>query len=104
MKLSLAPLLLLGALAQAAPAPAPVTDAADLEKRATVWQFKYKTPCHSAPWRSQVTVFDAGSYIQCNCYHWQDGNQYDIWYYTKYGCWVSNISVGGPPVPGLPPC
>lgn len=104
MKLSLAPLLLLGALAQAAPAPAPVTDAADLEKRGVVWYFKFAVPCRTAPWGADVTTFQAGSYIECNCYHWNNGNQFDVWYYTKYGCWVPNGAIGGDSVPGLPPC
>lgn len=101
MKLSLAPLLLLGSLVQAAPAPA---EAVDVEKRGVVHFFSYAMTCRTAPWGSAVTRFDANSYIECNCYHWVNGKQHDVWYFTKYGCWIPGGSSGPSVVPGLPPC
>lgn len=102
MKLPLASLLLLGSLAQAAPAPVEIVD---VDKRA-VHYFKYSSSCREKPWGRIVANFKAGSYIDVSCYHWHEGVMFDVWYYTKYGCWVptGSYNKGQERIPNLPAC
>lgn len=102
MKLTIASALFLGSLAAAAPV--------EIETRGVATQFLWGAGCRKVPYGDIVADFKANSWVRLNCYNWYNGNSDDVWYFSEFGCWISNrswhpwVNNDKARVMGLPPC